>query len=174
MEKVKITKEQEAALVFYKAGHDFSDFVLGKVNFEGRSRVLEHFTDIEFSLLLHNWYEVEQPFKVGDWVYDKGLEEYRKIGNGNYIFGKYNTVSVRVVWNEPDEFEKVTEPWKIMLLELGREKPEFHKNDVIVTESEVYEAEYLTDEEIIVLFEKDLVRAFHAAEHRIEVKGHDS
>ena len=182
MEKVKITVEQEKVLKKYKNEVLEENWLSGYVKYRHRwldTRIacLGELSFNDFSLILHGWYEVEQPvkFEVGDWGLwtHKTSSEYLKIAKIEFGEVHFTDKSV-VLLKDMNKFEKVTEQWKITLLNLGREKPEFNKNDIIVTESEVYEAEYLSDEEIIVLFEKDLVRAFHAAEHRIEVKGNES
>lgn len=183
MEKIKITREQEDSLeLLIDKNKNIHNLFEGLILCKERcisSDIIESLLDFspeQFALLLCGWYEVEQPFEVGDWVEwtFKGNIEYLKITKVEDKKLHFTDESVGFLPESYKHMKKFTEPWKIVLLESGRKKLEFHKDDIIVTESEVYEAEYLSDEEIIVLFEKDLVRAFHAAEHRIEVKGHDS
>lgn len=180
MDKVKITVEQEEALNSFK--NAMNEFGTNPLEYRKKYILainewvaINKFPLEQLALLLCGWYEVEQPvkFEVGDWFSDEG--EYFKVAHiGEDLYSVKDSLFDFYKSYVNKNCEKVTEQWKITLLNLGREKPEFNKNDIIVTESEVYEAEYLSDEEIIVLFEKDLVRAFHAAENRIEVKGHDS
>lgn len=174
MEKLKITKEEELALIDFKRTIDSKG--ANPLEYRQKYRLvlpkwqkINRFGLDELSLLLHGWYEVEQHFKVGDWAYEKQTDKYLNVIQ-EYT-GKDRTVSVSRINDFSDKVEKVTEPWKIMLLELGRDKPEFNPNDIIVTNSELYKADWLTDKEIIELYNEDLLEEFHAYENRIEVKG---
>lgn len=71
--------------------------------------------------------------------------------------------------NPKNDFEEVAEQWKIMLLKLGRKTPEFKLNDVIVTYQDAYVAGYHDHDEIVLLFEENMVIRFHPEEHGIEV-----
>ena len=107
-------------------------------------------------------------FKVGNWVFDKEMDEYLKVVEIHVD---------KVIFQGEDEdypenygdYEAVTAPWENLLLELGREKPEFNSKDIIVTNLEVFEVRWKSQDEIVSLFEMDLVTDFHPAEHRIEV-----
>ena len=70
---------------------------------------------------------------------------------------------------ELNNYEIVTEQWKIILLKLGRKTPEFKPNDVIVTHQDLYLAGYHDHDEIVLLFEENLVIRFCPEEHGIEV-----
>ena len=173
VEKIKITKEQEEVLKRYKVyNNGLAAFLSNDGWLEDTFLELKTFTPEQFALLLCGWYEVERTFKVGDWVYDKGLGLYRKITEESFMSDRY--VIINAVRNTPDTFEKIEEPWEIMLLELGRDNPNFKTEDIIITNSEVYKADWLTDEEIIELFDKGLVEGFHSFESRIEVTGNVS
>ena len=85
---------------------------------------------------------------------------YIKAGDKEYFtISKHNSLLT----------EEVTESWKIMLLELGRKTPEFKPNDVIVTHQDLYLAGYHDHDEIVLLFEENLVIRFCPEEHSIEV-----
>ena len=177
VEKIKITREQEGEFKKYLRLECSTSDIESYISDYG-TVLQKHYPNLykvkpeQFALLLCGWYEVEEPFKVGDWVYDKGLGLYRKVAEESFMSDRY--VFVNAVRNTPDTFEKIEESWKIMLLELGRDKPEFNPNDIIITGSEVYKADWLTDKDIINLYEKGVVKAFHAYENRIEVKDYDS
>ena len=72
--------------------------------------------------------------------------------------------------NPVDNFEEVTEKWKIILLNLGRKTPEFKPNDVLVTYEDVYLAGYHDHDDIVLLFEENLVVCFCPEEHCIKVR----
>lgn len=189
MEKVKITREQEEAykLMLGRANYDayrvLSDFIsVGDKQFVCKEyEPLLSLTTEELSHVLNRWYEVELPFKVGDWykyTSPKGKEEYLQIEE---IVTEEERDRVRIEFTDGDwlsdgellEFtEKVTESWKIMLLELGRETPEFKAGDKYSTKIgehiTVAEYEEASDFHIRKFVEDDVYR-FYPVENSIEI-----
>ena len=166
MERIRITREQEEALKdFQKYGTGFKNFVERDFNYTDIFAPLNDFTPEQFALLLCGWYEVEQSFKVGDWVKLINSEDYSKVMNEHFD-------------NSWGWYEKVTEPWKIMLLELGRDKPEFKVGDCCITRSTGTYTYTCRDKGGIAhfegLFKNDSVKYFYPVESRIEVKGNVS
>ena len=94
--------------------------------------------------------------KKGAWVRNLSTDEYKSCFDPKYL-------------NPISNFEEVTEKWKLILLTLGRKTPEFKLNDVIVTHQDVYLAGYHEHDEIVLLFEENLVIRFSPEEHSIEV-----
>lgn len=93
----------------------------------------------------------------GIWVRNLSTDEYKSCFDPKYLNPKQN-------------FEEVTEKWKVILLNLGRKTPDFKMNDVIVTYQDVYLAGYHNHDEIVLLFEENLVIRFCPEENSIEVK----
>lgn len=145
MNKVKITVNQENVLKEFNdiwkdktANERYEVFLQArKMTFE--SDALKPLTEIneqDFFFMLHGWYEVEQPklkFEVGDWVYGKVsvIERYYKITEIAVLDSR--KICLSYVNDFQESFEKVTEDWKIILLELGREKPELKIGDKFIT-----------------------------------------
>ncbi len=70
MDKIKITKRQEGILVnlLGEYGVDKAmEYRMGDGSFN-LSFPKSKYTPEQFALLLCGWYEIEQPFEVGDWV----------------------------------------------------------------------------------------------------------
>lgn len=176
MEKVKITKEQEEALLLFMDNEKDSDiFYILNVelgNWSSCYKSLNKFSIESFSYLLNGWYEVEQPFKVGDWLYD-GMY-YVKIEKflGEHVLFKGEDWDF--INNLDDCYKKVDEPWKIRLLELDREKPELKIGDVYV---DIYGVACLIEDQSFLEstvsdeFETNLVAKIFPHEVGIEVKG---
>ena len=186
MEKIVITEEEKVALADYVLSQEkmklnvIDHFIENKKRdnrpFVSLYKPLNRFTPEQFALLLCDWYEIEQPFKVGDWVKwtHKKETEYLKIKgkeHNSFIFSDDSTSSIS---NSLIYIEKVTEPWKIMLLELGRDKPEFKIGDK-------YEAhlprtikidEHKKSAEAQAL--EGNIKYFYPVESRIEVKAYDN
>lgn len=141
MEKVKITIEQEVALNEWKdCGFSFINFAesTGRGEWHDDFKPLNDVTISDFSLMLNGWYEVEEFFKVGDWVIwglNDAMEYLKitKITSMGYGFHDDSVGSTRE--SKKYKMEKIEEPWKIMLLDLGREKPEFVRGDSYLTET---------------------------------------
>ena len=91
------------------------------------------------------------------WVRNLSTDQYRSCYDPKLLNPKYN-------------FVEVATKWKIMLLELGRKTPEFKPNDVIVTHQDLYLAGYHDHDEIVLLFEENLVIRFCPEEHSVEVE----
>ena len=184
MGKVKITDVQKETLERYlgwiqserRRGEELTEleyFIENHEDWVDDFKPLKYFSVNDFSLILNGFYEVEQPFKVGDWVRGNLSKDYakiKKIYNDNFEIEytvKFEGVS-RGLYPESEfinKFEKVTEPYKIMLLNLRRRKPEFATDDgkhyTIKTGQHVIEC--------IQLFEEGLVEYFYPVESRIEV-----
>ena len=181
MEKLKITREQEEALKdFKKYGTGFKNFVERDFNYTNIFAPLNDFTPEQFALLLCGWYEVEQPFKVGDWVFNPNHFSYAKIKkiqknviDYRYTNENYDMEATPDSFNK--KFEKVTEPWKIMLLELGRDKPEFEIEDIVMSE-EGFIANFNGHEGSLGIkwAKENRIKYFYPVESRIEVKGNVS
>ena len=173
MEKIKITKEQEEALEYFK-GDDcsFVDFLYCRddYDYEDSYYPLKVFTPIEFSLLLNGWFEVEEPLKHGDWVLHKSTGQYFKVAEWHN--GRLDTLSVVDANNLATTLEKVTEPWKIMLLNEGREKPELKHKDVILLKNglAIYFNECNNHDSFIEILKSGKAEKFFPVERGIEVK----
>ena len=177
MEKIKITKEQEEALKSYKifkeGEKELEYFIAKKHEWKDCFKSLKDFTPLEFSVLLHGWYEVEYPFKAGDWVYDNFNKCYRKlITRGCNPYGDRECPIEVAIKNVNGYIEKIEEPWKIMLLGLGRSKPEFKLGDIYATKSgNVIQIVQIIDNKYAINnFENGVVIHFYPVESRIEVK----
>ena len=103
MEKLKITREQEKAIEWYRENFTnegaIQDFI------RDRHPALSEFTTEQFALLFLEWYEVEPEFKVGDWVIFTDEPEDEP------IFGRINKNMI-VEWdddvtNNYDEIQKL-------------------------------------------------------------------
>lgn len=184
MEKIKITVEQEKALSSYVKLFETLDttplknFIEKASPFKGMYNILNGFTPEQFSLLLCGWYEVEKPFKVGDWVYDSLSGNYAKIVNlhDGYIKFLITTNFNTNYWVSSDYIEKVTEPCKIMLLELGREKPELRMGDMYIDNKGfnwMINSEEFLEKHALPDFESGRVKIFFPVEKGIEVKRND-
>ena len=173
MEKIKITEEQEKALKYWKDNQEeFNSFIKGRESYIRSYKPLNDFTPEQFALLLCGWYEVEQPFKVGDWVYNKANDLYQKVSSKCMSdFLENNEISISFVLTNTIFLEKVTEPWKIMLLELGRDKPEFKVGDKYTTSKRGF---HTVDTSNCRMhedrFNRGEVTHFYPVESRIEVK----
>lgn len=178
MEKVKITREQKEALVQINLDYGrnaFSNFMGGWRETDPNYKVFKDFTPEQFMKLTCDWYEVEGVFQVGDWVCDTELELNKCIFYKIDRIDDEHTIFTNGEWestnNVNDYFEKVTEPWKIMLLELGREKPEFKVNDVYIMSCGT--PCRIKNERGFITIKNDLeagrVIGFHSMESRIEV-----
>lgn len=174
MEKVKITREQEKALETWIRSinnNNLEGFINSKLRGKWKDSLkpLNSITPEQFSHMLNGWYEVEEPFEVGDWVYEHRTGKYHKVVAE--WKGVSRTVSAKTANKSPVDVKKITEQWEIMLLELGRGKPEFHENDVLVTKKSTFSVKGLSEKQVIGWFDDNLVTAFYPAEHRIEVEG---
>ena len=73
MKKIMITQEQKGSFDYYmqdfrdSAEESFNRFIEHKHMWGHEYKPLNDFTPQQFALLLCGWYEVEQPFQVGDW-----------------------------------------------------------------------------------------------------------
>jgi len=150
MDKIKITKEQRESLESFVNDVSGNQFVTNKQLLqefiEGDHWYLD-FTPEQFALLLCGWYEVEQPFEVGDWVYFgyKDKEYIAKIAvkhdNGMihldipslYQDGPamFRDRELRHATPEEIEREKKRRFWEV---ELGREVGGFRNYDVVWVE----------------------------------------
>ena len=143
MDKIKITAEVEKAFKEYTsvweektANEIFKSFILERNSgayYTTIFKPLNGISEQDFFFMLHGWYEVEKPkpkFEVGDWVYDTDLKRYRKVTKEALSSVEFVPL---VGANSLPYFEKVTEEWKIVLLELGREKPELKVGDKFTT-----------------------------------------
>ena len=182
MEKIVITEEEKVALADYVLSQEkmklnvIDHFIENKKRdnrpFVSLYKPLNRFTPEQFALLLCDWYEVEQPFKVGDWVYNKLVKGYRKIVIETLTNDK--EVNLEYVLKFTERYEKVIEPWKIMLLELGRAKPEFKIGDRYVVNCG-HNYTITDDTQLKYAYEKaSKIKYFYPVESRIEVKGYDS
>jgi len=170
MNKLIISKDVERALeTFMDYDGDLDFFVQQKDDFIEGYEPLSRFTVEQMALLLCGWYEVEKPFKVGDWVYREISDSYEKIerveGNYYYVVSERESLIAR-----NHEWKKVEEPWKIALLEAGREKPELKEGDIIKTEYSVYL--YGFDNEFIeTVLRNSCMESIHLVENEINFKG---
>jgi len=149
MEKIKITVEQEKALSSYVKLFEtldntpFKNFIEKDSPFKGMYNVLNGFTPEQFSLLLCGWYEIEKPFKVGDWVVNKAnKQEYAQ------VIATYSNALVRVKYAGNDDYVFEVE------------------DDVWMFDSEEFIEEYALPD-----FESGRVKIFFPVEKGIEVKG---
>ena len=94
----------------------------------------------QVSLIFNGWYEVEDdaPFEEGDWVLNKAnMKEYAEVQREKDIY----TLSIKLQGSDQSmivkkrDVSKVTEPWKIELLKLGRNSPSLKRGDVLISDS---------------------------------------
>ena len=177
MEKIVISVEEEKAFKEFvnrwakKTPNEiFKGFIFDKKHGDyitGTLKPLNKISEQDFFFILHGWYEVEQPkFKVGDWVYGIVYEKsrYYKITEESELDER--RLSVFYANDHQYHFDKVTEEWKIVLLELGREKPELKKGDKIIN---------IRDVNIEISEERDRydfrqIKYLYPVESRIEIK----
>lgn len=150
MEKVKITNMQKETLERYlrwirsensigEESNALEYFIENSEDWVDDFKPLKYFSVNDFSLILNGFYEIKQNLKAGDWFYNQEKGDYAKVAVITHLGGiSYrcsHTPMCAVVGNSEDfqdRFKKVTEPWKIMLLDLGREKPELKIGDVFI------------------------------------------
>jgi len=183
MEKIKITREQEEALESYKIfirelkTDSIQYFIDNFEYWQTEFKPLQTFTPEQFLKLLCGWYEVEQPFKVGDWVYNKLTRKYRRLTSKSIKeVMNHDEVAKDYVLENMERYEKIEELWKIMLLELGRDKPEFKEGDRYITVEDYSRAVTHDDSKNYALetAKENRIKYFYPVESRIEVKDYDS
>ena len=174
MNKLIISEDVERALeTFMDYDGDLEFFVQEKEYFSGGYEPLKQFTVEQFALLLCGWYEVEKPFKVGDWVYREISDSYEKIeriaDNDYYVVGD---IGILIARNH--EWKKVEDPWKIALLEAGRKKPEFVVGDIILMKSIytwLFENAEDESERIFEMGREGKIERIYLVENAIDIKG---
>lgn len=135
--KIKITREQEAALKVwtgFKGNHSsekFEHFINNRHTFKDMYEPLANLDVPDFALILAGHYEVIIEFKVGDWVKSKVSNHYYQVKNH---FGEDRGMYIRNINDNPQDFEKVKNPIEIKLLEEGRQRPTLMPGDVIQVE----------------------------------------
>ena len=145
-EKVKITKEQERALgsLLHKWELPKREIIAKSIEkgwISPNHSSLNDFTPEEIALLLCGWYEVEQPFQVGDWVYKSFLgpsvaritkivdDEIVSTDDKNLRGTDLRVYKTKLRHATPEEIaqEKKRRFWA----ELGREADEYKVGDVV-------------------------------------------
>jgi hypothetical protein len=153
MEKVKLTPEQaEAIKTFCKTYNQQYWLEIFKNNKQipdwehEEMRVLTELSDEEFALAVCGWYEIEEPFKVGDWV--------KIVYDNKTVYGQIDTLAFddvianfsdgerrRVHYSEvermtPEEIaaEKERRKWS----SIGREVKEFRVGDIVIFAGEYF------------------------------------
>jgi transcription-repair coupling factor (superfamily II helicase) len=147
MERVKLTPAQVEALEKWKGMANRKQILIAFTG-EGKQygwldelECLKSLSFEEMALALCDWYEVEEPFKVGDWV------KYQTFG-GVYVYGKIEKInefsSAEAQWSDgkgggiplyglmrmTDEeiaAEKERRKWSA----IGRKVGEYKRNDII-------------------------------------------
>lgn len=154
MEKVKITKEQADAIEFalnesedFKDNPDrlFRDCIASHVSFHSELYALNNLDVVKLAkvLFVPNGYEVEPEFKVGDWVYVKGIfksvspeiakvtdvKTHRMILDNGFDLGKGSITSDTVRHATPKEIEEEKERrwWD----KQGRKPWELKQGDIV-------------------------------------------
>lgn len=180
MNKVKITVQQENVLKEFndiwkdKTVNERYEIFLQARKMIFESDALKPLTEIDskdFFFMLHGWYEVETPkFKVGDWVFGSIDEyenkDYYKVTPKVELDDRKLCLSYAI--NHQECFEKVTEEWKIVLLELGREKPELKVGDKFTTIQDIPIS--ITTRNVGIGFDGTKIKYFYPIESRIEIK----
>jgi hypothetical protein len=141
MEKVKLTSAQ--AEVFEKAINSLGvqslvyEAVVNESGFCGDLMVLNELEPQDIVNAVKYGYEIEEPFKVGDWVHDKSLnrtakidERYKSCGDiwvdddeHNFFFAE----TTRKATPEEIAAEKERRKWAA----IGREVGEYHAGDFV-------------------------------------------
>lgn len=177
MEKWKITRELENEFEEYMScGGSCTDVLESYVrDFKHHKELKRHFPNLatltieQFALLLCGWYEVVQSFEVGDWVFDNDDNRYCKITSIEHGFFRIDNCKVNKSYAN-NHFEKVTESWKIKLLELGRKKTEFKIGDKYITKDgtpiSIYDKSSINT--TIRMANSNVIKYFYPVESRIE------
>ena len=144
MEKVKITTTQEEALKTYVAhGKDgaanLDYFISHRSMFQGIYFPLKDFTTEQFAYLLIGYYEVTPEFSGGDWaestrtnnIFVKVLKVANEV-TYKFASGSENRTSLDFFIAS---YKKVTEDWRIKLLEKGRPTPKLEIGDKFCTKA---------------------------------------
>ena len=88
----------------------------------------------DISLMLVDWYDTVDSFKEGEYVWYKVSKDYCKVVNTDYNTG-IKIKSLKTGWyltiRNEELLEKVIEPWKITLLDCGRDRAEVKSGDVL-------------------------------------------
>ena len=144
MAEMKITKEQEKALKRLLHEWEVPRREIIEKSIKGgwispNLSQLNDFTHEEIALLLCGWYEVEQPFKVGDWVVDEGLNRVGKLEHynedtfivewvtGTESYYKHKSLLIRHATPEEIAQEKERRRWA----EFGRNPDEYGLGDIV-------------------------------------------
>lgn len=139
-QKLKITKPQaDAVKDLAEKWEDnsrvievFKDGKNGSRLWADEHECLDVFTLSDFLLVMLGEYEIVPSFDLDDWVKSKTTGNYYQLSNFYGVKGKLN---IRNVDNAPHEFEKVTDPFAIKLLELGRSTPTLRRGDVFIDDT---------------------------------------
>ena len=180
MEKLKITREQEKAIEWYRENFTnegaIQDFI------RDRHPALSEFTTEQFALLFLEWYEVEPEFKVGDWVIFTDEPEDEP------IFGRINKNMI-VEWdddvtNNYDEIQKLykeghlrhatpeeiaEEKERRWWAKHGRDVWELREHDILVFEGDSYNVDFIKEGTGRVIFKDALSREFEEVKQRFRV-----
>lgn len=131
MKKIKITKTQKEYIDKMNMEHGRNAF---KAHMEldiEQGTPIDVITNEGVSLIFNGWYEVIGMHKAGDYFYDFSNDEYLKvkevISDDKIIFDKLEGVLNLNHYH----LQKVTEPWKVKLLDTGRPYPRFRDGDKI-------------------------------------------
>jgi hypothetical protein len=149
MEKVKLTLEQaEAIKTFCKTYNQQYWLEIFKNNKQipdwehEEMRILTELSDDEFALAVCGWYEIEEPYKVGDWLYvstpnsdfvAKVVEEeseYVGFDNGRLL----SSFQFRKATPEEIAAEKERRKWAA----IGRKVNEYRKGDFVKVKGEEF------------------------------------
>jgi hypothetical protein len=156
MERVKLTPAQVEALEKWKGMANRKQILIAFTG-EGKQygwldelECLKSLSFEEMALALCDWYEIEEPFKVGDWVvFKSGLiskitktdishrkEQLIQVDNiepGEDADDEYIPVShvVRKAIAEEIAAEKERRKWK----SIGREVNDYHKGDIVMVKN---------------------------------------
>ena len=139
MNKIKITKEQKSLIDKLHMDFGRNAFQAYVSNHLYKNEDFNNPSLCEASLIFNGWYIVESEFKIGDWVRDINKDTYSKV-----ISVVEESSKLKLIRTDRDRYiseadftdvEKVTELWKISLLEAGRKTPEIRNGDIYVTKS---------------------------------------
>ena len=135
MEKVKLTQEQSYAIEQLRT-YDFEDVLImrRRKDMPYLYSSLDSLTVDELGSIFFNpdSYEVEETFKVGDWIYDKVTHETSKINTQGRAEGISNyPYNFRYATPEEIKAEKERRVWA----EIGREVGEFRGGDIGISKN---------------------------------------
>lgn len=134
MEKLKITREQEKAIEWYRENFTnegaIQDFI------RDRHPALSEFTTEQFALLFLEWYEVEPEFKLNDYVWHTENDTILKLDDEDRVefANKYYTEKDKLRHATPEEIQQEKE--RRWWAKHGRGVWELREGDILLEEGE--------------------------------------